>query len=67
MKKYGDKKSGMAPKSKGQANMPSELVMKNYPSASQGCAESYNDTREGIDMMASSNKKQIMKNPGGRY
>jgi len=66
-KYYGDKKSKMAPKSKGHANMPSELVMKEYPKAEYGGPEDYNDSREGIDMLAKSNHKQMMKKRGGRY
>ena len=64
---YGqNSKSKMAPASKGFANMPSELVMREYPKAAYGSAERYNDPREGIDMLAKDNHKQMMKDPGGR-
>lgn len=55
----------MAPK--GMGKPPSELIMKDYPKADYGSAERYNDTREGIDMLAKDNHKQMMKKPGGRY
>lgn len=66
-KYYGEKKSKMAPMSKGFANLPEEKVMKEYPKASYGAREDYNDTREGIDMLARDNAKQMNKKPGGRY
>ncbi len=67
MAKYYDNKSKMAPESKGFANLPSEKVMKEYPKAEYSSLEGYNDTREGIDMLAKDNHKQMMKKPGGRY
>jgi hypothetical protein len=61
-KKYhGDKMS------KGFANMPREVVMKEYPKAEYGGPEKYNDSREGIDMLAKDNHRQMMKKPGGRH
>ena len=66
-KYYGDKKSSMAPKSKGFANLPAEKVMKEYPKAEYGGPEDYNDSREGIDMLSKDNHKQMMKKRGGRY
>lgn len=59
-KKYHGEKKGMG-------RPPEKLVMKDYPKAVFGCAEKYNDSLEGIDMLAKSNKKQINKKPGGRY
>ena len=59
-KKSGNKK-GMMSGGKGFANLPQEKVMKEYPKGSYGAAEGYYDTREGIDMYAKSNHKQMMK------
>ncbi len=66
-KYYGNDKSKMAPMSKGHSNMPKELVMKEYPKAEYGGPMGVNDTREGIDMLAKDNNRQMMKKPGGRY
>jgi len=63
-KYYGDKKSKMAPK--GMGKPPEQLVMKDYPKAVYNGPEDYNDTREGIDMLAKDNHKQMMKKRGGR-
>jgi len=60
-KKYhGKKMSG------GQANMPSEVKMYNYPKGSYSSAEDYNDSREGIDALASKNHSKMMKDRGKR-
>lgn len=65
-KKYYGSKS-MAPMGKGHSNMPSKLVMKEYPKAQYGSPEEYNDSREGLDMLSKHNNKQMMKKTGGRY
>jgi hypothetical protein len=62
-KKYHGEKKAM----KGMGKPPGEVVMKDYPKEPIGCGEGYNDSREGIDMLAKSNHKQINKKPGGRY
>lgn len=49
------------------AGMPEDKVMKEYPSANYGSPEEYNDSREGIDMLAKDAHKQMMKKTGGRY
>lgn len=60
-KKYhGVGKSGMG-------KPPEQLVMRDYPKAVYGSAERYNDSREGLDMLAKDNHKQMMKKPGGRH
>lgn len=46
--------------SKEHSGMPTEKVMKEYPKASYGL-DGYDDTREAIDMFASQNHRQIMK------
>lgn len=51
----------------GQANMPSELVMKAYPKASQGAPEDYRDSLESIDMISKDCHKKMMKQKGGRF
>jgi len=58
MAKYHGEKMG----GKGFANMPSEKVMKEYPKAQYSGPEGYNDSREGIDMLAKDNAKQMGKN-----
>jgi len=63
MKKYhGDKKE-----MKGMGKPPEKLIMKDYPKASYGGPEKYNDSREGIDMLAKDDNKQMNKKPGGRF
>lgn len=59
-KYYGEKKGKMS--GKGQANMPSGLVMKAYPKVAGGLDGRYYDTSEGLDMMAKQNATQLKKN-----
>tara|TARA_R110000868_G_scaffold154559_2_gene380594 strand:- start:221 stop:421 length:201 start_codon:yes stop_codon:yes gene_type:complete len=61
MKKY----HGESKMSSGRAGLPAEVKMKDYPKCDYGMG-GYNDSREGIDMLAKSNIKQAKKNPGGR-
>lgn len=48
------------------ANLPQEKMMKDYPKAEYGI-NGYNDTREGIDMLAKDNHKQLQKQKVPRY
>ena len=68
-RKYYDEIPSKEPKkmvtSNGRAGLPAELVMRDYPDAAYGLS-GYNDSREGIDMLAKNNNKQILKDPGGR-
>ena len=75
-KKYHDgknanKKASPGPKggvySDSFAGMPNEVVMQEYPEGVYGGPEQYNDSREGIDMIAKDNHKKMMGNLGGRY
>jgi hypothetical protein len=45
----------------GFANLPEEKVMKEYPKARYSGPVGYNDTRDGIDMLASENHSKMMK------
>lgn len=61
----GDKKAnpgvGGGVYSDGFANLPEEKVMKEFPKARYSGPIGYNDTREGIDMLAADNHKHMMK------
>jgi len=46
---------------------PEKLVMKDYPKASYGGPEDYNDSREGLDMLSKDAHKKMMKGGGGRF
>jgi|WetSurMetagenome_2_1015567.scaffolds.fasta_scaffold1773346_2 hypothetical protein len=61
----GEKKANPGPSggvySEGFANLPEEKVMREYPKAMYSGPVGYNDTREGIDMLAADNHKHMMK------
>jgi len=60
MKKYhGEKMSG------GFSGLPEKAVQKAYSSSKYDLGQ-YNDSRDGIDMLAKNNNKQAKKNPGSR-
>lgn len=69
-KGYNRKASPSAPGGEypgGFSNMPSELVMKEYPRADYGGPMGYRDDREGLDMLSKDANKKILKGPGGRF
>lgn len=43
------------------ANMPTALVMKEYPKAQYSGPVGYDDSRDGIDMLAAQNHSKMMK------
>jgi len=68
-KKYYDemksKKGGEMVSGGGRAGLPSEVKLKDYPKSQYGLG-GYNDSREGIDMLAKNNHSQALKKPGSR-
>jgi hypothetical protein len=57
---YEKRMNMMRGDSKGFANMPTEVVMKEYPKGLYGLPDGYDDTIGGIDAKASQNHSKVV-------